>query len=183
MVLSLVTPSGSDFIKDFPAQNAINCELIDAYAGPCLITHPLQTWSPILTALTANPVLGVASSVKGYYYKIFDQIYCWGEFRFGTSGASFGTGTYLVSLPFPADNPIGTQPNSPGDCPPIGQAITWDNSASNGQPLTVHLQGNSNVTFATKLNTGLGREVNPTTPMTWAVSDGITFAARYKRQP
>src|SRR5215213_3743947 len=107
MVLSLLTPTGPNFIKDFPAANVVNLDRIDDYAAPSLTTHPLQTYTPVLTAATANPVLGVGGIIRGYFYEIFDQIYTWGEFRFGTSGISNGTSTWMVSLPFSAKANIG----------------------------------------------------------------------------
>jgi hypothetical protein len=59
--------------------------------------------TPVLTATTTNPVLGSGSSVAGRYLR-FGGYMCtyWGKIRFGTSGVSAGSGSYLVSLPFPA---------------------------------------------------------------------------------
>src|SRR3954462_14655862 len=101
MVLALQTPTGPSFVKDWPAQNTVNCDLIDGYAGPCLTTNPLLDYVPVLTASVTDPTLGTGGILVGKYYKIFDQIYVWGEFRFGT-GATIGSGVYRISLPFRA---------------------------------------------------------------------------------
>lgn len=181
MAISLVTPIGANFLKDFPGQNAVDQNLIDTYAGPCLTTHALQTWTPSLFGASSDPVLGVASYQKGYYYRLFDQIFAWGEFRFGTSGASFGSGAYLMNLPFPARTNLGFNATL-GQAPIIGNGVTWDQSASNGIPLIVQLRTSTQVEFGIRMGSGLTRDVNPSTPMVWAVQDGITFAVRYTRE-
>src|SRR5260370_37137024 len=98
MVLSLQTPAGINFIKDWSSQNAVNCDLMDAYAGP----YAIQTYVPILTAVTTNPVLGSTGTITGFYYRLFDQIYTWGEFKFNGTGSNKGAGTYIITLPFKA---------------------------------------------------------------------------------
>ena len=185
MVLQLRDPTSSTFIKDFPAQHAANMDDIDSYAGPCLNTQALTPWVPILTADVANPVLGTGGYIKGYYYRIFDQIWAWGEFRFGTSGVSFGTGAYNVSTPFVVDSisSIGAVPSVMGDLPTIGNGVMWDASASNGQPLTVNLKFNNAITFGTRFNSGLTRDAHAGSPVTFANSDGITWSMRFKRVP
>lgn len=185
MVLSLPSPVSSNFIKDFPTQNAVNLDAIDAYAGPCLITHGLRTWTPQLTAITTDPVLGTGGVIKGYYYKIFDQVWAWGEFRFGATGASFGSGIWTVTVPFPIDTLAGNgaNPLTIGEWPVIGEGVCWDNSATNGQPLLVMARSSTQVSFGTRFNALTGREVLSTSPMTWAASDGITWNMRYKALP
>src|SRR5215208_3695550 len=101
MVLSLETPLGNNFLKDWPTQNTENCDLIDDFAGPCLVSHALGSYTPVLTATTTNPSLGTGGALTGKYYKIFDQVWIWGEFRFGV-GAAIGSGTYQISIPFRA---------------------------------------------------------------------------------
>lgn len=181
MILSLTSPVGSDFIKDFPAVNEINCDLIDAFAGPCLTTHALTAWTPQLTGSTANPSLG-NGSIKGYYYRIFDQIYIWAEFRFGSGGGTFGTGTFIVSIPFPAKGNMGFYGGSIGEAPPIGVGSIWDDNSDAGkQMLSVHLRTANTLMFGVKIGGVTSRELTDSVPLTWDVSDGITFSARYTR--
>ena len=184
MVLPLITPTGVNFIKDFPSQNAVNCNLIDAYASPCLTSHPLQTYTPILTGDGSNPALGVAGFIRGFYYKIFDQIYTWGEFRFGTSGIGIGSGTWSIDLPFPAKTLLGFT-DTFGSSPIVGNGVVRDDSAVAGRfPLTCHLRSATRLMWGFRMNSGLAnKDVNDTRPITWAINDGITWAARYKRDP
>ena len=185
MVLPLITPVGSNFIKDFPSDNTVNMDLIDAYAAPSLTSHPLQTYTPILTAVTANPFMGTAPVIRGFFYEIFDQIYTWGEFRFGATGSpTAGTGTWMMSLPFAAKSNVGIN-TIIGNTPVIGNALIWDDSSSTGRlPCTVHLRTNTQMMFGCQMNNSLSfREVNGTNPITWAPSDGISWSARYQRDP
>lgn len=182
MVLSLVTPIGSNFIKDWPAQNTINCDRIDEYAGPCLTTHPLQSYTPILSALTTPPVLGTGGFIRGFYYKIFDQIYTWGEFRFGTAGINAGSSIYTITLPFAAKSLIGASANI-GAAPVIGNATVWDDSAdATRQSSTVHLRSSTLMMFSTRMGS-TSRVVTHNTPFVWAINDGMMWYARYQRDP
>lgn len=183
MGVSLLTPQGSNFIKDFVGQNAHNCDQIDAYAGPCLTSHPLQTYTPELTGDTTNPVLGTGGFIRGFYYQIFDQIYTWGEFRFGSSGFNIGMGLYAVSLPFAANNTMGVT-NTPGSAPIVGSGSTYDDSSNAGRlPLTVHLRtASTQLFFGIRMNSGSSfRELREAGHITWAANDGVTWFARMQR--
>jgi hypothetical protein len=185
MVLSLLTPTGPNFMKDFPGQHAVNADRIDDYAGPCLTSDPLQTYTPQLTAATTNPVLGTGGFIRGYYYEIFDQIITWGEFRFGTAGISNGASTWMVSLPFPAKTVVGVS-TILGNAPVVGEGVIWDDSAAAGRfPLTAHLRTTTQLMFGFRMGSGLGfREVSSSGPVSpWAIQDGLTWSARYQRLP
>ncbi len=178
----LVTPVAANFIPEFPGTHEVNMNRIDDYAGPCLTTHNLFSYTPQLTATTTAPTLGTASVQRGFYYKIFDQIYVWGEVRFGTSGINAGSGTYLISLPFPAKTNIGVSTNQ-GSAPVIGVGSLWDDSAvATRYALTAHLRTSTQIQFGIRLEAGLARDVNNSSPITWAVTDGIFFSCRYQRQ-
>ncbi len=181
MVLNLETQVGPDFLKDFPGVNGANLDDIDALAGPCLITHPLTAYTPVLSAVTTAPTLGTTGALlRGFYYRIFDQIYTWGEFRFGT-GFAAGSGIYTISLPFPANSLVGVNTNI-GSSPVVGDGLVFDDSLDAGrQQVTVHLRTTSQLMFGTRMNSGGNREVDHTAPITWAALDGITWFARYKR--
>lgn len=185
MVLSLVTPTGPNFIKDFPGQNAVNCDRVDDYAGPCLITHPLQTFTPGLAGSTTDPVLGTGGINRAFMYEIFDQIYLWGEFRFGTAGINAGSGIYLINLPFNCDSPFVGASNILGNSPVVGNGTVMDANLNAGRlPLTVHLRAANQLFFGIKLTSGLGnRELRESGYITWAINDGVTWAARVKRLP
>jgi hypothetical protein len=176
---SLISPSGSDFIKDWPGQNSVNCDKIDSYAGPCLRSGVLQTYTPSLTATTTDPTLGTAGIAEGWYYQIFDQIYTGGELRFDT-GFTAGSGTYLVSLPFPAKT-LTPPSTTIGKGPIIGNGQLWDNSVATArQPLIVQLRTTTQMMFGTR-NNGSTRELGALGIIAWAVNDGISWFARYQR--
>lgn len=178
----LITPIDSNFIADFPGTHSVNSNNIDDYAGLCLTSHPLQTYTPQLTAITTSPTLGPGAVQRGFFYEIFDQIYVWGEIRFGTSGINVGSGTYLINLPFNAKSNVGVSANL-GSAPVIGNATLWDDSTSAGRyALVAHLRTANQMMFSIKYNSGLGRVVSDTVPITWAVTDGIFFTARFQRQ-
>lgn len=181
MVLSLVDPVGSNFIKDFPGQNANNLDRVDGYAGPCLHTHPLQTLDIDLTSTTTKPTLGTGGSNTAYYYEIFDQIYMWGQLRFGT-GFTAGSGIYIMALPFSVDSLVGPG-TTLGQSPIVGNGSVFDASSNAGKlPVTVHLRTASQFHFGVRLTSGLAnRELRDSGYITWAVGDGISWNARVKR--
>lgn len=185
MALTLPTPVGSNFMKDFPGQNSTAVDRIDNYAGPCLTSHPLQSYIPVLSAVTTPPVLGTGGSaiLRGNFYEIFDQIYLWAEFRYGT-GFSAGSGNYTMSLPFNVDSTIGPD-IAAGGAVVLGNGFVWDASTLLGrQPVIVSLRTSNQVQFCMRNNSGgASRNVDNSNPITWAIDDGITFAARFKRIP
>jgi len=184
MVLDLSSPVGADFLEDFPSMNALNCDSIDAAAGPCLTSHPLQTYNPVLKADTTDPVLGTNGYIRGFYYSIWDQIYTWGEFRFGTAAINVGNGLYYVTLPFPVNNQIGYT-NTPGSAPVVGSACTYDDSSNAGRlPLTTHIRAADQLFFGIRMNSGFAfRELRETGYVSWAINDGVSWFARYQRAP
>lgn len=182
MLLPLQAPVGSNFLKDFPQQNAVNCELIDAYAGPCLVSDAIQTYTPNLTASTTNPVQGTGGTLFGRYYKIFDQIWTWGEFRFGAAGFNVGLGTYRISLPFPAKSLIAV--GNPYATPiPVGMGETFQVASVSGRmPLIANLGSPDYLIFSLKQAIGpLMTNAIPYTPVTGSPGDGFFWSARYQR--
>ncbi len=181
MSLSLIDPLSSNFLRDFPGQNAVNLDEIDDRAGPSLATHGLRSFVPALSATTTAPNIGGAgSSNLAYYYKIWDHVYCWGQFVFGT-GFSAGSGTYTVGIPFEVDNVIGTS-TSLGQCPVIGQGWINDASAAAARvPVTVHYRQGNQLMFGLKLTSGSGaRDLRDSGFITWAVGDGVAWSAQFK---
>lgn len=182
MVLSLNNPVGPDFMKNFPGQHGVNCDTIDAYARPSLNIHPLQSFSPALIGSNTNPNLGTGGFSIAWYYQIFDQIYMWGQFRFGTAGISPGLGVYILQLPFNIDTVLGASSNL-GASPVVGNGSTHDNNLNAGrQPLTVHLRATNQLHFGTKINNGLAlRELREAGYLVWDFNDGVNWCARAKK--
>lgn len=181
MVLSLVNPVGANFIKDWPATQAVNAESIDAFAGPCMIGSPLNSYTPQLHANGSDPNLGVGGFTRGHYYRIWDQIYSWGEFRFGSSGTSVGSGTYIITLPFPADTTfVGAAP-TPGGTSIVGNGLQWDNSADTAKrPLVVQLRSATEIEFLNPISEAV-ELVASGAAITWTNGDGISWFVQYKR--
>jgi hypothetical protein len=181
--LSLITPIGSDFIKNWPAQNAVNCDSIDAYAGQCLPSQTLLTYTPQLIGATTNPVFGTGGFIHGYVYRIFDSIYTWGELRFGTAAINVGSGNWSITLPEAANV------STPGDLNvgrghTLGNALAIDDSSGTKEPLTLQLITSTEMRLLTRMTTGLASSVvGSTIPFAWAIQDGILWNARYKRAP
>jgi hypothetical protein len=181
MPLALISPVGSNFIKDFPAQNTVNCDLIDGYAGP----YALQSYTPAITAVTTNPVLGATGVITGYFYEIFDQIYSWGEFKFNGAGSNKGAGTYRITLPFKAKSVFAANGSS-GRGPIIGSGLAYRASVgSDRQPIVVQLETVTTMMFNIRADTAFGaRAVSGTdTPFAWANGDGLKWNVRYQRDP
>lgn len=186
MPLPLITPVGSNFLKDWPAQNATNCDLFDAAAGRCLTTHTLNTYTPKWTASTTDPVMGINSVQLGYYYLVFDMVFVFVEMRLGTSGALRGLGAYTITLPFKSKAIVR---EAGGGTLPIGEGQAYSNATpAVRQPALVLLQGPLGSTgldvvqFALKMGSvGSGRLVTESAPFTFNSSDGIMFSAHYQR--
>jgi hypothetical protein len=178
-MVDLISPVGSDFLKNWPAQNAINSELLDAYAGP----YAIQSYVPVLSATTTPPVLGTTNAfIVGFYYRLFDQIFTWGEFRFGT-GFNKGSGTYTISLPFEANSLIAANTGTGGG-PTIGEGQVYDDSlASARQPVGVQLRTSTTIQFTMHHDTGFANRAvdGLDNPITWAALDSIQWTARYQR--
>jgi hypothetical protein len=89
-----------------------------------------------------------------------------------------------MSLPFDVDSSIGGDTSMGGGLL-IGNGIVWDASTlATRQPVVVSLRTSSVVQFGIRMNSGLSnRNVDSGGPITWAIDDGVTFAARYKRIP
>jgi hypothetical protein len=179
MPLPIVTPIGSNFIKDWPAQNAVICDLIDAYAGP----YAIQTYTPALTAITTPAALGATGVITGFYYKLFDQIFSWGEFKFGGAGSNKGAGTYLITLPFKAKTILPAN-GGVGRGPIVGNGLAYRSSvAADRQPFVVQLNTALDMVFNIKADTAFGaRGVSGTDiPFAWANGDGVKWNIRYQR--
>jgi hypothetical protein len=187
MVLNLESPVGSNFLKDWPGQNAINSDDIDNFAGPCLVTHPIQTYVPNLTSSGTQPVLGPGGTLVGKYYKIFDQVWTWGEFRFGTTGATPGTGAFRISLPFKAKTNISA--GNPYTVPiAVGSGRVFSVlTDANRQAVAVQLGSPDYLVFSVKMATGgATRLVGLNVPITWSGAtpgDGMMWSCRYQRDP
>lgn len=184
MTLPLISPVGSDFLKNWPAQNAVNCDLFDARAGECLTSHALGTYIPIWTATATSPTLGTGGTIAGYYYAVFDQIYTWGEMTLG-SGAARGSGTYEITLPFRAKSLLAVGGSLVTSPPVIGNGQAYDVSdVTERQPLLTVLRSSTTMAFSVRMGTaGAIRRVTESIPFLFNAGDGLMWSARYQRDP
>lgn len=181
---TLLVPSLANFIKDFPASHAVTADAVDDYAGACLTSDALTSYTPTLSSTGTAPVLGTGATIRGYYYRIFDQIWTWGDFRFGASGFSFGTGSYKISLPFDVKSYMAPSAG-PGFAPILGMGYLIDSSAVAGrQSLTCQLASPNEIMFNIKADSAGAASrtvIGANSPITWATNDGISWFAKYKR--
>lgn len=185
-IIDLVATAGSNFLKDWPEQNTINCDEIDDAAGPnSLVAHPLGTYTPVWTALATPGSLATtptSANAQGYYYMLFDMVYTWGYIRFGT-GFTVGTGTYTVTMPFKIKTNTTLSNNLAGTLS-IGNAYIWDESAPAArQPAQVQARADDiSVMFSMRMGSGgATAEVTHNQPIAWAIDDGISWVVRYQR--
>jgi hypothetical protein len=126
---------------------------------------------PTLTASTTNPVLGTGSTAQGWYSYGSEAILYAFFIRFGTSGNTFGSGNYQVSLPQTAATPFGSSIH-----PAVGTVQLGDNSTgavSAGDCFVDPASGN----FVGLI--GSSGTVSPTAPWTWANSDYLSGTIVY----
>lgn len=74
----------------------LNAEIRDKWQA---VQDPWIAYTPVLTAVTTNPVLGTGGSATATYKVVGKVVHYKGQIKFGTSGFSVGSGTYSISLP------------------------------------------------------------------------------------
>lgn len=182
MTFNLVSPVGANFIKDWPAQNIINTDAIDSYAGNSLVGAALTPYTPQLHANVTDPNLGTGGINQAFYYRIWDWVYAYGEFRFGSSGTNVGSGTYFISLPFPADTSIVGSGVIAGSGSIIGTGLIFDASTNSGKrPLVCQLRTSTDIEFMRPTGDTGSEFANSGSPVTWTNGDGISWMVNYRR--
>jgi len=74
----------------------LNAEIRDKWLATQAVWTP---YTPVLTAATTNPVLGTGSQASSDFIQIGKTVHYKGVIKFGTSGATFGSGNYSISIP------------------------------------------------------------------------------------
>jgi len=140
------------------------------------------TYTPALTASTTNPSLGSGGNFlqEGKYrYLPGGEVEARVRLRFGTTGATAGSGPYAVSLPVAADTSYYTITPDSTLGGPIGIAALNDNTnAPAATNCVVELNNSTGVRFVS-VGSGLLR-LSENNLWTWGASDIITFIVRYK---
>jgi len=136
-----------------------------------------QSYTPAFTASTVNPSLGSGGNFnqQGRWRRVGDTMQVQVSLTWGTSGTSFGTGTYRIGLPsgYSMDTAkIAT--SGPGGVGVLqGQAAYWDASPGTGASDLLAVYDGSGTGYISLSRLGGGSNVNPTAPITWANGDTI----------
>jgi hypothetical protein len=144
-------------------------------------TGAWTSFSPVLTASTTNPTGGTAFVQNGRYSRAGRTINASLRFRFGTSGAAAGSGTYRISLPVTAA--ISGTINKP-----IGSGYLYDSSSGQLSMalayLDVTLAGTDLQILSLTDSGGPGpggtAVVTNSAPWTWANNDELNFYVTYE---
>jgi hypothetical protein len=127
------------------------------------------SFTPTLTASTTNPTLGTGSNRLGYYTQIGKLIIYAFEVRFGSSGASAGSGNYRISLPVTAKaDPLYAR----------GGSLTYNDASAFTARLGVAIIADPSYV---ELNFDAGTfYVTNSAPFTWSNDDGIRGTLIYE---
>lgn len=130
------------------------------------------SYTPTFTATVTAPTLGTGSTSQGWYTYFPEAVVYTFKIQFGTSGNTFGSGNYQVSVPVTAATPFGGVHHSA-----VGTIQLADNSSG-------LLVGGSCFVDATTGGTLLGLIspsgiVTPAVPWTWANSDYLSGSIVY----
>lgn len=168
---AITVGAGSDHIIIGPNSHNTNV-IVDSSASVngTLISQAPVTYAPVLTASTANPVIG-NGTIRGEYSRNGAVIHVAVEYTVGSTD-TFGTGTWRFSLPI---TPPG-QTNSP--VIQFGNGYCRQASTSTFefvQPLVTNATG-----FIVLQRAGAGGpQVNQAAPFAWAAGDIIRFSVDY----
>lgn len=143
-----------------------------AVTAGMVASEPWSTWTPVITADTTAPTLGVASVATGRYQRIGRIVTGYFTVLFGTSGTNAGAGSYRFSLPvLPAVPTV--------DHFPIGTGYLYDVSGSVIRLFQLILPFNNTYCYAFYDNAGIGF-VTATAPWAWSASDRINAGFTYE---
>lgn len=128
-----------------------------------------QSYTPSIAATGGGLSLGTGSVVDGAYCRIGNLVSANVQIKFGTSGAAFGSGTFIISLP--ASSVLSSTDHT------IGSAWIYDASTSTSYMAAVVPSGVGNVQLRPHGTTG---PASGTVPMTWAATDALRFEVTYE---
>ena len=132
------------------------------------------TYTPVLTAATSNPTLGTGSFVAGRYRKVGRNCQGWAKIKFGTSGSTFGTGAYRISLPIEARTPAANETII------LGNGYMYDLSVTTPQFFIPYQDSTFSPLVAQMMIWTTAIIAGPTAPFTWAVGDEIVYRFSYE---
>lgn len=131
------------------------------------------SYTPTWTATVSNPSIGNGSILGGYF--LLGRL-CVYTFRVSPgSTTTFGSGTWLFSLPFPCKTGLTWN----------GSALCQDNSAAIDYTGTSHInmEAGSSITSAViRIHGASANAVSSTVPFTWANLDQLVATLVYPIQ-
>lgn len=131
-------------------------------------------YTPALTGSTSNPVLGASSTAVGRFQKVGRTVNGWLKIKFGTSGTSFGSGNYQVSLP------VAAATVAAGVTIIQGSGYLFDNSANTPFFIVPYQDNAFSSSVLQLIYTNATVTVTPTNPFTWANTDEVVIQFRYE---
>ncbi|MFJ8871098.1 hypothetical protein ACIRD6_35765 [Streptomyces sp. NPDC102473] len=150
------TPTGATF----------NTEIRDQFNS---MFDAWSSYTPVWTSTSTNPVLNNGTSV-GRYLKIGRTCYVTILVTSGST-TTYGSGTYLFSLPFASAN-AGVVQLGPAR---VSGVSTWDGHCYvNAGATTAGLTTNASAANAA------GGNITPTVPETWAAGAAFRFSLTYQ---
>jgi len=126
-------------------------------------------YTPTWTA-TSNPAIG-NGTIEGYYKVIGKTCFVRGNVQMGST-TTFGSGEWLIGLPFSAKSADGIQMT----VSILDSGTAWYNAILNGA--RAGLTDKSAIQYQT--TGGTAGSVSPTTPITWTTGDRFTFNGSYE---
>lgn len=127
-------------------------------------------YTPVLTAVSSNPVLGTGATAQGRYVREGRRVTVQVNIRFGTSGVSAGSGFYEISLP------VLARSVNPGFLA-IGTAYGRDNPAANFADGQAFIPTGVNNKVRISIDSAV---IANNIPWTWSVNDELGFTGVYE---
>lgn len=138
-------------------------------------------YTPELRATTTDPVLGTGSVQDGWFYRTGLLVVGGAIIRFGSSGATFGSGNWQITLP-PLEDPeqsFQTVGAGTGTVTCAAWGNTRDNSSLGTSPGLIGQLNLDGADSVIDLFAAGGGRITATTPFTWAINDGLTINFMY----
>jgi hypothetical protein len=153
---------------------AVDARLTTAETATTPALAAWTTYTPTFSTASGSPAVGTGGggNITGRHKKVGRLCTVSGYMKFGTTGASAGTGEWRMSLPFTAAT--STDQGWTGDI--------YINDASAGA--SGHFHGVAVVlsggTYATFYAGNAGTQVTGTTPVAWSPGDSIRWEITYE---
>lgn len=139
------------------------------------------TYVPLLTASTTDPNLGADGTATANWHRNGLWFFVDFEFQFSGTGADAGSGTFNVSLPFPADLTFHRATPSTGRSSITGVGFTRDNdNITNSRGFFCQLS-NANEIFMPTSDSASALDHD--TPFIWADGDELNGSLTYLADP